>query len=260
MKELETILANLVEKDDPRNNPPKTPKTSEITCRAFTTELRSIDEKARTIEFVASTEAVDRYGDIIRVAGWKYENYLKNPVFLWGHRSGDPPIGRTVELRRESNPPALVQKVQFADKATYAFADTIFNLYKNGFMRAVSVGFRPLEDPTPIFEETTGHTTGYEFTSQELLELSAVPIPANPQALARNFDGLSDAELEQIFRDPDAPADETDVERLRKALLGLLDSVERLLDKFTSSREPKKREEQTEDDSVNKLLAEIVHD
>jgi hypothetical protein len=35
------------------------------------------------------------------------------------------------------------------------------------------------------YVDLEGHMTGYEFTSQELLELSAVPIPANPEALAR---------------------------------------------------------------------------
>jgi len=77
-----------------------------------------------------------------------------------------------------------VQKVEFADAATYPFADTIFNLYKGKFLRAVSVGFMPLEMPNRITDLEGNATGGYEFTSQELLELSAVPIPANPEALA----------------------------------------------------------------------------
>jgi len=36
-----------------------------------------------------------------------------------------------------------------------------------------------------LFDDATGRMTGMEFTSQELLELSAVPIPANPEAVAR---------------------------------------------------------------------------
>jgi uncharacterized protein len=153
---------------------------------ALVPELRAVNEEARTIEFIASTEAVDRYGDVIRVAGWKLDAYKKNPVFLWAHKSNEPPIGKTVDLRIETSPvPALVQRVQFADAATYPFADVIFNLYKGGFLRAVSVGFMPLEEPKILRDSTNDAMTGYEFTNQELLELSAVPVPANAEALAR---------------------------------------------------------------------------
>ena len=117
----------------------------EKVIRTFPTAIRAVDDKARTIEFVASNETVDRYGDIIRVAGWELANYKKDPVFLWAHRSGDPPIGKTIRVFKEKDPPALINKVQFADKDTYPFADTIFKLYKGGYLRAVSVGFRILE-------------------------------------------------------------------------------------------------------------------
>ena len=155
----------------------------------------------RTIEFVASTEAVDRYGDIIRTSGWKLDDYRKNPVFLWAHKSGEPPIGRTIDVHVETAPvPALIQHVEFADAATYKFADTVFQLYKGGYMRAVSVGFMPLAAPTRITDSEGNATGGYEFTSQELLELSAVRLPANPEALARmQSRGLAAADLERVF-------------------------------------------------------------
>jgi hypothetical protein len=88
----------------------------------------------------------------------------------------------------QSPVPALIQRVQFATKEQYAFADTIFNLYRGKFLNAVSVGFIPLEQPEPILDADGRSTGGYEFTSQELLELSAVPIPANPEAVARALD------------------------------------------------------------------------
>jgi HK97 family phage prohead protease len=179
-------------------------KIHDIRKSAFVPELRSIDEKARTIEFVASTESTDRYGDIIRVAGWQTANYMRNPVFLWGHRSQDPPIGKTVSLTKEAGArPALVQTVEFADAKTYPFADTIFNLYRGGFMKSVSVGFRPLAMPS-LLKDDEGEVTGYEFTKQELLELSAVPIPANPEAVARAMDDgvIRRADVAKLFEDP----------------------------------------------------------
>lgn len=159
----------------------------------LTPDIRTLNEDDRTIEFVASTEAVDRYGDVIRVKGWKLDAYRKNPVFLFAHRSKELPIGRAVDVRIEANPPALIQRIQFATKDEYEFADTVFKLYKGGFMRAVSVGFLPLEPPELRTDEKTGEPLGYEFNGQELLELSAVPVPANAEALARAIgDGVID--------------------------------------------------------------------
>lgn len=162
----------------------RVPPIGEMRRVAFTPEIRAADEKKRTITFVASTESTDRYGDVIRVAGWQTNNYLRNPVVLWAHRSSDPPIGKTLALTTETNPPALVQVVEFADGKTYPFADQIFKLYKQKFLRSVSVGFKPLVPPTPIMDKE-GRMTGFEFNGQELLELSCVPLPANPDAVAR---------------------------------------------------------------------------
>jgi phage head maturation protease len=63
---------------------------------------------------------------------------------------------------------------------------------------AVSVGFMPLEQPNAI-KDLEGRTTGWEFTSQELLELSAVSLPANPEALARMVSkGFAEDDLARV--------------------------------------------------------------
>jgi Caudovirus prohead serine protease len=207
------------------------PQVGSIRRAAFTPELRGIDEKNRTIDFVASTEAVDRYGDILRAHGFVTTNYMKNPVFLWAHKSQEPPIGRTLALSIETAPrPALIQRVQFATKEQYPFADTIFNLYKGKFLNAVSVGFIPLTPPEPIIDDATGRMTGYEFTSQELLELSAVPLPANPECVSRAIDsGIIGADdVAKIFVAPkEELADAKDYIRLAFKLGELSHSVER---------------------------------
>lgn len=201
--------------------------------KSFVPELRAVDETKRQITFVASTESVDRYGDIIRVKGWDLKNYKKNPVFLFGHRSMDPPIGKSIAIGIETSPkPALVQTIEFADKATYPFADTVFQLYKNKFMNAVSVGFRTLEPPNMIRDES-GAITGMEFVGQELLELSAVVLPANTDAVARAHatdSGIISAEdLEKIFgavRHGDRPATAADWAKLSAALERLQKKVD----------------------------------
>jgi len=128
---------------------------------------------------VGSTPDVDRYGDVIEMEGWELDNYLQNPVFLWAHDYKQPPIGKAVAVEKTSK--GLVFRIKFAEPEVYPFADTIFKLYLGGYLRATSVGFQDLERE-PITDKE-GRQTGWRYKRQELYELSAVPVPANPQAL-----------------------------------------------------------------------------
>lgn len=137
------------------------------------------DEGSRTIDFVISTESIDRYDSTIKLGGWKLANYRRNPVVLWGHDDFTPPIGRG-SVRTEGN--ALCSMVEFAPGEIYPLAETIYQLVVAKFINAASVGFMPLayewanEDERPY---------GVDFTEQELLEWSVVSIPANPDCLVQ---------------------------------------------------------------------------
>lgn len=131
------------------------------------------------IRFVASTENIARDGMIIEAAGWDLSAYKANPVFLWCHFYDQPPIGRadaSVEAKQ------LIADVVF-DQGD-EFARNIERKYRTGFMNAVSVGWNTIEmkpGTTPII------------TQAELLDVSAVPVPADPSALAeRHARGLAD--------------------------------------------------------------------
>ena len=82
--------------------------------------------------------------------------------------------------------------------APTAFAREVETLYRQRFLRAVSVGFRAKafsfrRDPHRGVE-------GVEYAQQELLEISAVPVPANPRALARALaSGLDVPRLRPLF-------------------------------------------------------------
>lgn len=171
--------------------------------KQFAAKAASIDEKLRTVTFTASTQEADRYGDTLTCSGWKLDNYLRNPVVLWSHRNGDPPIGKCVAIRTETNPPALVQTIKFAEPEIYPFADTLFKLTKGGYLNAVSVGFLPLSEPKPRIDEKTGEFLGYEYSNQELLETSLVCVPANASALARAFKQrvVSEEEIRTVVKD-----------------------------------------------------------
>lgn len=143
--------------------------------KVIDTEVKEISD--RVLEFIGSTETQDRDGEIIMADGWGLKNYKKNPVFMWAHDYRQPSIGKALSVGvREGK---LKFKIEFADEDTYPFADTIYKLYKGGFMHATSVGFIPKE-----WEDGDGAKAPRRtYKKQELLELSGVPVPSNPDAL-----------------------------------------------------------------------------
>ena len=134
------------------------------------------------VTFILSTDEVDRHGDVVAADGWRLDAYRENPVLLWAHDYRHPAIGRAVAVWTE--PHRLLAKIEFAPGA---FAQEIAALYAAGFQWGVSVGFRPIRceerrDPR------TGAPIGLHYLEQELLEVSAVPVPANRSALRRQPD------------------------------------------------------------------------
>ncbi len=139
------------------------------------------------LDFIASDETPDRFGEIIVASGWRLENYRRNPVLQNAHQYGDicHTLGRALvtEVRcagASAGHPHLFQRVEFAVEAN-PLARIAYGLYKGKFLSAVSVGFIPLRWETPADPDKAGYRRRY--LEQELLEVSAVAIPANPNAL-----------------------------------------------------------------------------
>ena len=134
-------------------------------------------EVSGPLVFVASTGEVDRHGDTVVLEGWRLAGYRDNPVVLWAHDYRQPAIGRADAVWSDGR--ALLARLEFAPSE---FAGQVERLYRQGYQRGVSVGFRPLR-----FEErrdpVNGAFLGIRFLEQELLEISAVPVPANGDAL-----------------------------------------------------------------------------
>lgn len=146
--------------------------------RSGLTVTAKADDKKPIIQFIASDDTLDRYDEVIAAAGWDLRNYKRNPVFQNSHKYGDVifTLGKAVLTEVRGN--ALVQDIEFAVDIN-PVAKLAFDLYKGGFLNAVSVGFIPLEWEDG--NQSTPHRR--KFLKQELLELSAVSIPANPNAL-----------------------------------------------------------------------------
>jgi hypothetical protein len=157
--------------------------TAEGCRKAFEPYEVKADEETRRVSFVITTGAVDRDNDTIKVDGWDFKNWLKNPVVLWGHNSSIPPIAKGVSLVKRGG--AIHATAQFPPEGVYELADTVFGLIKHlGTPGATSVGFRPKMDkdgrPRLAWNEERG---GVDFEEQELLEFSIVTVPSNPEAL-----------------------------------------------------------------------------
>lgn len=141
----------------------------------------------RTVRFKISSEVVDRDGDILIAKGCDFTNFAKNPQFLAFHNYHEYPLGIPKNWGIEGDSvycdvyfPKLEELATDAEQASEKakLVDFTYHCYKTGMLNAVSVGFIPKE-ASPLEEG------GMEITEWELLEFSAVSVPANQDALAQ---------------------------------------------------------------------------
>lgn len=135
--------------------------------------IRSVSEEERVIEGIASTAAVDSYGDIIEPEGAEFD--LPMPL-LWQHEH-DKPVGHVefMKATKDGVPfKARIVKVdepgRLQDRTNEAWQSLKLKL-----ITGVSIGFRALE-----WEPMKGG--GIRFKRWKCHELSLVTIPANSEA------------------------------------------------------------------------------
>lgn len=151
-----------------------------MVLRASTGPVEMVPD-SRRVKFVFSDGSVDRSGDTIDPAGWKLDNYKKNPVALFGHDSWNisSVMGRGVNVGQSGN--KLIGEIEFADADVNPNADMAYKMVEAGLLSAVSVGFMPLKF---AWSTDKDRPFGMDFTEQELLEISIVPVPCNQNAIA----------------------------------------------------------------------------
>jgi HK97 family phage prohead protease len=128
---------------------------------------------------VASTAAEDRHGEVVSVEGWDLKQFKNNPVLLWAHDHTEPAVGKATKVwvdKTVGKGGALMIKGKFHEFTDKAKA--IKQMVEEGIIQTMSVGFRPIE------------MEGDTFTKQELLEVSFVNVPANPQAMISAYKSL----------------------------------------------------------------------
>jgi HK97 family phage prohead protease len=110
---------------------------------------------------------------------WQLDNFLKNPVFLWFHDDSQPPIGRVIDIGDVNG--SLKGTVEYAEPELNPFADMIYRMVKAKYINAVSTSWQPIKWS---FSADKSRPGGVDFSKVDLLEISQVPIPALPSALA----------------------------------------------------------------------------
>lgn len=136
-------------------------------------KIKAVNEGARTVKGMATTPSVDRAGDIIDPRGVRFVNPLP---FLWQHRH-DQPIG-TCEFGLPTANGIPFTATIAAPTAPGVLKDRCDEAWQSielGLVRAVSIGFRPVE-----YSYIEGG--GIRYSETEVFELSAVTIPAQADA------------------------------------------------------------------------------
>lgn len=137
-------------------------------------EVKSLDAKQRTFKGWATTPALDRVGDTVDPMGATFADTLP---LLHQHNHSLPiglvkfskPTKKGIEFQAEL--PEIQEDGPLKDRV-----DTAWGELKYGLVRAVSIGFRPID-----YEYN--EAGGLDFKKVEIFELSIVSVPALPAAV-----------------------------------------------------------------------------
>ena len=146
--------------------------------------LGETEDGGINIKGSASTNALDRAGDIIESEAWTkggLENFKSNPIILFNH-DYNKPIGRATGLEVTDKGLDITAKISKA-------AGDITHLVKDGVLGAFSVGFR-CKDSEYMVE-----SDGFKIKDAELFEVSVVSVPCNQGAtfgLSKSFDSMDE--------------------------------------------------------------------
>lgn len=206
---------------------------SDDTLLGYMQTRARVDKESGLITFVGSTSQVDRADDVVR-QDFRLKNYRANPVILWMHQSGIPPIGRSAKTRIENanSPEArLLLDVAFDEGEHNPLATTVAAQVRSGMLGTGSVGFRPgkrtLRSQLPedhaayqkLAKGTPEWLAGIYFEQNELLEFSITTIPMNPGAVALRAWARQAVDGDQaVQRALNETADKLTVEQIMRAV------------------------------------------
>lgn len=130
--------------------------------RDFTLPIERYDAETRVVTGIISSSALDAFGDQIDQDGIQLRGSVP---LLWSHDHRTP-IGRAVSIARDGDKTRASFELSKTDPA----ATRIHNLAREGIVTGLSVGLVPKK------------WSGNRLTESELVEVSLVSVPANPDA------------------------------------------------------------------------------
>ena len=260
---------------------------------SFDVEIKESDDKKREITVIGSKQINDRDNDIVSIDGMDIKNYKRNPTFIWAHRSSETPenvLGTATKVWKDGK--KLMFKLKFLEPEINPRADMVYKMYKAKALRAFSIGFAPDWNEAK-FNDKRG---GFDYGKSELLEISAVPVPANPAALIQNMvkSGVMDEveakdfeifikenqpeiekksilekrikiletkldSLEKRFETPETP----NINDVEEDVEGELNKVDQALEEFFTSSDDKSVEENADSnntkDDLNSFIDEVLN-
>jgi hypothetical protein len=182
-------------------------------------EVKVIDEAKGIVEYIASDETIDSYGEIVCADGWQFNLFEKNAPFVDSHDYSTigKLLGRVLDFTVSNK--RLVETVQWAiDVPENELAQLGWKMTAGGYLKAVSVGFFPIAGVS-CYDGNSGPfqslcaAKGVDaskvrtiFTKQEQIELSGCIIGANPNALrkAARDGAITARQLLSLFPEPEA--------------------------------------------------------
>lgn len=129
-------------------------------------QLKKNDDGGLT--FIASDETLDRSGEVIPIDSWNLDNFKKNPVLLVNH---DYQVQNIVGMARNIRKEAKKLIFDPVFHGITQLSREVKEMVEAGFLNTVSVGFMP-----------HGPEKDGDRPTNELFEISFVPVPANPSA------------------------------------------------------------------------------
>ncbi len=206
---------------------------SEIHYRTYSSEIRKRNEETRTITFVASDGARDAAGTVLNQDGWSLKRYDKNPIVGYQHEvyggwDGSDPDNVIGKARAYVEEGELLADITFEPKDVNEKAEKIYKKLLFGSLNAVSVGFRAIGKGHwgEGEEALDGSNPTYYYAGQELLEISVVNIPSNPNAVRRAMEyeqnelkALMEAEKPAPAANPDPDPEDRSVENANRLKL-----------------------------------------
>lgn len=163
------------------------------TKRAYSLlETKEVDSERRVITGVATTPRVDSYGDIVEPTGVQY----RGPVNLFLYHDTRLPVGNVKfgkptkdGIPFEARLPDVKEEGTVRERVNEAWHSLKYKL-----LQAVSIGFKPIE-----YAYIEG-TSGIHYKLWEMLELSLVGVPANPDAMIETVKsvGMTDVIVREI--------------------------------------------------------------